>query len=103
MDIQFIAVGTATNPTLYNTETLENLKVNVSLVKGDVLRINTTRGQKSITLTHEGVTTNVINDLEPGSTWLQLQAGENKLLYTADSNPENLIVRIEYNNLYEGV
>lgn len=103
MDIQFIAVGSATNPTLYNTETLESLKVNISLVKGDVLRVNTTRGQKSITYTHEGVTTNVINDLEPGSTWLQLQAGENKLLYTADLNAENLIVRIEYNNLYEGV
>lgn len=103
MDIQFIAVGSATNPTLYNTETLESLKVNISLVKGDVLRVNTTKGQKSITYTHEGVTTNVINDLEPGSTWLQLQAGENKLLYTADSNAENFIVRIEYNNLYEGV
>lgn len=103
MDIQFIATGSATNPTLYNTETLESLKVNISLVKGDVLRINTTRGQKSITYTHEGVTTNVINDLEPGSTWLQLQAGENKLLYTADLNAENLIVRIEFNTLYEGV
>lgn len=103
MDIQFIAVGSATNPTLYNTETLESLKVNISLVKGDVLRINTTKGQKAITLTHEGVTTNVINDLEPGSSWLQLEAGENKLLYTADANAENLIVRIDYNNLYEGV
>lgn len=103
MSIRFIAVGAATNPTLYNTETLESLKVNISLERGDVLRINTTKGQKSITCTHEGVTTNVINDLEPGSTWLQLQAGENKLLYTADTNPENLIVNIDYSNLYEGV
>lgn len=103
MDIRFMAIGSATNPTIYNTETLESMKVNISLENGDVLRINTTRGQKAITFTHEGVTTNVINDLEPGSTWLQLQAGVNKLLYTADSNPENLIVNIEYNTLYEGV
>lgn len=103
MDIQIIATGSASNPVIYNTDTLESLKVNINLVRGDVLRINTNRGQKAITLTHEGVTTNVINDLEPGSKWLQLEPGANDILYSADTSPENLIVNIEYSTLYEGV
>ena len=103
MDIRIVAVGSAMNPVIYNTETLESLKVNISLVRGDVLRINTNRGQKSITLTRNGITTNVINDLVPGSTWLQLAPGENTLLYSADMTAENLIVNIEYSTLYEGV
>ena len=55
MDIKFMAIGSATNPLIYNTETMESMKVDISLEKGDILRINTTRGKRSITFTHEGV------------------------------------------------
>lgn len=103
MDIRIVATGSASNPVIYNTDTLESLKVNINLAQGDALRINTNRGKKAITLTRNGTTTNVINNLASGSKWLQLEPGVNKLLYSADASPENLIVNIEYSTLYEGV
>lgn len=103
MTITFHATGSVTNPAIYHVDKLQKTKVDISLEAGDVLEINTHRGSKSITLIRNGTSTNVINDLDPTSIWIQLDAGTNTLLYTADENPENLTATISYFNLYEGV
>lgn len=96
-----LADGIST-PTIYNADTGEYLSVSVVLNKGDVLRINTNRGSKSITKIVNGVSTNVINYLSNGSTWLQLEAGVNKFTYDA-GGAERLEVVFEYHHQYEGV
>lgn len=101
--IEFAAHGTCQNPTLYNVETGEMIKVNVTLHEGDMLIINTNKGYKSVVQTIDGVQTNVINYLDKASTWLQLESGDNTMLYSADSLPENIQCTVIYSDLYEGV
>lgn len=101
--VTFTAYGVVQNPTIYNVETRQSLKVEIEMNEGDILTINTNKGSKSIISTVDGVETNVLNDLAVGSTWLQLESGDNVMTYTADNYPENLTCNIEYSNLYEGV
>ena len=103
MTLSFKALGTVVNPTLYNVETRESLKVNITLNEGDALNINTNQGQKSVTYVSQGLSTNVINNLDASSSWLQLEPGENILLYTADQYPQFLICNLIFNDQYEGV
>lgn len=103
MIIEFKALGETTNPTIYNFETGAKIKVNVTLEEGDILTVNTNKGQKSVTKNHNGVITNAINLLDRTSEWLQLISGDNIFLYTADTLPQNLTCTIYYNELFEGV
>lgn len=101
--IVFHAVGEVSNPTIYNVETRENLKVNISMNNGDTLTIDTRKGSKRIIKTVNGVEINALNYLDTASTWLALESGDNIMIYTADTHPENLMCDIVFNNLYEGV
>lgn len=101
--IIFHATGPASNPAIYNVDTGESFKVNISMSAGDLVIINTIKGEKGVTSVINGVTTNIINNVEMGSTWLQFESGANTMLYNADSSPENLQCYITFNNLYEGV
>lgn len=89
-------------PTIYNVDTGEYLSVDVVLNKGDVLRVNTNKGSKSIIKIVDGVETNIINYLANGSTWLQLDAGANDFTYDVN-NADRLEVIFEYHHQYEGV
>lgn len=103
MVIEFHATGSVTNPILYNTETGERIKVNVSMSAGDSVLISTVRGEKSITKVSDGVKTNIINDIDQGSVWLQLNYGDNPLWFSADANSDNLRCTVVFSCLYEGV
>ena len=103
MVVKFTAAGACENPAIYNTETNEGIKVNISLEAGDILEINTNKGEKGVYLNRNGTITNKINALDKTSTWLQLEAGDNSMLYTADANPENLMCNLIYGSLFEGV
>lgn len=101
--IIFHATGPASNPAIYNVDTGESFKVNISMSAGDLVIIDTIKGEKGVTSVINGVTANIINNVEMGSTWLQFESGANTMLYNADSSPENLQCYITFNNLYEGV
>lgn len=103
MLIRFWATGEVVNPTLYNTDKGEFLRINVSMERGDLIEINTVNGEKSITMTSEGETTNALNYLDAGSKWLILESGDNTFSTGADEHPENLACTLWYSNLYEGV
>lgn len=103
MTIIFHAVGEVSNPTIYNVETRESLKINITMANGDVLIIDTKKGEKRITNIVDGVEINALNYLDKASTWLALESGDNIMIYTADERPENLMCDIIFNNLYEGV
>lgn len=103
MMIEFHATGSATNPTLYNVDTGEKIKININMNEGDTIIVNTNKGSKSIVQIVNGAPVNIINNLDLASTWLQLNTGSNTMLFTADSFSNNLICNIIYNDLFKGV
>lgn len=91
------------NPTIYDSDTGQFIKLNITLNEGDIVIINTNKGEKSVTLIVDGIKTNAINYFATSSTWLQLKLGLNHFTYNADSNVEFLKVTLAHNILYEGV
>ena len=65
--------------------------------------INTSKGDKSITLIREGVSYNILNCLDKNTDWFTLAKGDNIFAFTADSGVTNLQFRIENKVIYEGV
>lgn len=101
--ISIKALGEVDTPKIYNVETSESFIVNITLRAGDLLTINTRRGEKAITLLREGVKSNIIGSIAPGSTWFQLAPGDNLFTIAANSLVENMLVTFDIINQYEGV
>lgn len=97
------ATGYLSNPAIYNTGKSEYFKLNLSMIKGDEIYINTKIGKKQVLLTRNGVTSNIISHLEIGSSWFTFDPGDNLFMITADTNPENLTAYCIITNQFEGV
>jgi len=91
------------NPIIRNVSTGEFLGLELTLNHGDVLEINTNKGQKAITQYINDVPQNAINALMKDSTWFQLEPGLNRYYYEADANETYLRIEFLHNILYEGV
>lgn len=96
------ATGNATNPMVFNDERLELIGFNLSMSAGDELVINTNKKHKSAKLTHNGVTTSVINKISMNSTWMQLLPGDN-IIGIYDGTLQSLTCIVEFEDKYEGV
>ena len=104
MRIQFKALATVINPSLFNINTREYIKVNRTLKAGDILEITTEFANKRIEMIRSnGVRENVFNWLDLDSEFLQLSIGDNLFRYDAESGIDNLEVAIYYSPLYLGV
>lgn len=101
--IDFRALGTAVNPSLLNIDTQEFIKVNYTLEAGDVLSVSTYYGQKEVFLKTGGQTIDAFRYLDPDSSYIQLEVGDNLFRYDAESNVAGLEVSIYHNNQYLGV
>ena len=102
--IVFYATASLTNPSLKNTETEEYIKIKASLSKGDKLEVTTHYRNKTAYITRaNGEKENAIQYLDPSSTFLQLEIGDNLFSYNADSGKSNLEITIYHDNLYRGV
>jgi hypothetical protein len=96
--------GPAINPIITNKTTGEFIKVNQTLQEGEVMRIDTTPGNKSVYFVQpDGTERNVFNWIDLESTFFQLVVGENEIEYSADSDIQGAIVNIRYNKLYNAV
>lgn len=104
--------GTVVNPSIYNIETLEAIRINTdkvaaivgsALTAGDEIRINSVATEKSITLLRGGRSYNILNALDINATWLVLHEGDNIFSYTADSGELNIMFKIEAQKLLQGV
>lgn len=93
----------AVTPTIYNADTGEYLRIQGDVLKGDMITITTKTGEKHITLTRNGVTTNAIQKLVPGSTWLTMREGTSTFHIDAEEGVENLKVTIIHRDAYLGV
>lgn len=98
-----ISGGPAKNPTIHNIATGEYIQISGDIEQGDIIRITTKTGNKTVTLDRGGIVTNIINRLVSGSAWLNLREGENKFALSAASGLQNLKVRLIHRNAYLGV
>ena len=83
MIITIIALADVVNPTIYKADG-SFIGVNDSMVVGDEIIINTNRGEKSITKNG----TNILSKIKPGSSFLQLDTGDNELTIDSDGDTE---------------
>ena len=103
MRVAFKALATLTNPSILNVNTQEYIKINKTMVAGEVISVSTYFGDKKINSILNGVTTNAINYIDFQSTFLQLAVGDNLFRYNSDTNLDNLEVSIYYQPQYLGV
>lgn len=103
--ISITATGSVSNPKIYNNNTGEFFGFDIDMVEGDLVTINTNRGEKSITLTRDGVDHNIISNVSRDSTWLALETGDNQFTYVTDTSrgEELLQIIFKHRTIYEGV
>lgn len=103
MRIQFKALATVVNPSLFNINTREYFKINKTMSAGEIITVTTGFGDKRVYLDSNGVVTNAFNYIDLNSTFLQLEVGDNLFRYGADEGIDNLEVSIYYTPQYWGV
>ena len=103
MKIQFKALATVVNPSLFNINTREYFKINKTMSAGEIITVTTGFGDKKVYLDSNGVVTNAFNYIDLNSTFLQLEVGDNLFRYDADEGIDNLEVSIYYTPQYLGV
>ncbi len=103
MKIEFKALATVANPSLFNINTREYFKINKTMEAGEIITVTTHFQNKRVELDKNGVTTNAFNWIELNSTFLQLDPGDNLLRYNSDEGIDNLEVQIYYTPQYLGV
>lgn len=112
MTISIQANGPAENITIFDRTTQEAMRIDTTklanmmgspLQAGDEILITTQRGGKSVSLYRSGFKTNIINALDRDADWIQLRRGENIISFAAAEGQTNLIMRISYRVIYEGV
>ncbi len=103
MKIQFKALATVVNPSLFNVNTREYFKINKTMEAGEVVTVTTHFQNKRVELNKNGVISNAFNWIDFQSTFLQLDVGDNLLRYDASSGLDNLEVSIYHTPMYLGV
>jgi predicted phage tail component-like protein len=102
IDIQ-VSGGGVLNPALHNVYTRESFRLNITLQDGDVVTLNTKRGEKSVTLLRHGTKQNILNHMAAGSIWLQLYEGDNIFTCSADEGAEFMFTHWKHRVRFEGV
>lgn len=103
MEVKFKALGILSNPSLFNVNTREYMKINQTMQAGDIITITTHLQNKRVWLDRNGIRTNIFNWWDELGTFLQLETGDNLFRYDADEGIENLDVSIYYTPQYLGV
>lgn len=91
------------NPTIHDITHGIKMTLNITMQKTDRIVIKSTYFEKSITLIRDGVSTNAIGYMRPGSKWFNLSAGGNLFSYECESGSERLKIELLADVLYSGV
>lgn len=95
---------TVHNPIIGNDSTGQYMRLNLTMNVGDVVVINTNKGNKSVKLISNGLTSNIIGRLGYGSDWFVLKKGQNQIrINTSDGVTSGMKVVFEHRNLFKGV
>lgn len=101
--IKIFAVGTVANPIIYDVMKKEHMKLNFTMQASDTIIINTNVGEKGITLVRNGVSSNLLGQMEKDSSWFVLVPGDNVFAFTCDSGEANLQITFTTSAMYAGV
>ena len=102
--ITFEFLGATTGIRINNTTRGEYMILNDSKIEAivgspiaqyDLIRIDTTRGNKSATLSRGGIVYNILHAVDLSSKWIYLQTGANHFTYTATSGFDYMLVNLE--------
>ena len=103
MIIEFRALATLENPSLFNVNTQEFAKINKTMEAGEIIRINTHFAEEDVEMELNGVISNAFNYIDEDMTFLKLNQGDNLFRYDAESGLDNLVVNIYRQDRYLGV
>lgn len=112
--VSFHLTGEVGDITFYNSTTNEYFTIDVSKVEeivgngftlgnGDDIILRSTTGNKSVTLIHAGISTNILPAMTPGSDWIQLVKGWNTIGYYDALDSKNLVCTVNNQVKYSGV
>lgn len=101
--IELHAAGVVENPVIYDKDTREKFALTFTMEGGDVIRINTNTGEKSVILIRDGKESNIINYSDMNNDWFKLRYGDNKFTYDCEAGYEFLNVKMIFSNKFEGV
>lgn len=101
--LEFIAKGEVVNPSLFNVNTRQFIKLNKTMAAGEIIKVNTNYGEKSVVSIYGGTTENALMYWDLDSTFLQLDVGDNILRYDAETNLNNLEINVFYYPKFLGV
>lgn len=100
--VRFEASGTVVNPSLYDVNHHELMKINTTMHVGDVVEVTTGENNKRVKLISGGTITNISNLMDYPPKWLQAYPGDNWLRYNAESGIDSLSVTIICTPAYWG-
>ncbi len=116
--ITIVVGGETDQVNIINVQTREEMKIDTDIIAtitgetspsgygllaGDLIKINTMKGEKSATLLRAGRTYNIRNALGLFPTWFTLHRGDNSFAYTTETDLPTLLFTMEAYDLYEGV
>lgn len=98
--IELIAKSTVDVPKISRESDGAFMEININMHDGDVLRIDTNRGQKSAKLITNSGTINVIGSVNTNSEWLKLEPGDNTLIATALNRDAEMYLSLTYKRAF---
>lgn len=102
--IQFKMLGTVIKPYIENVDTGAKVMIDATLQGGDIVTVNTQRGNEYVTLERNGVTYNYFNYLSLDSDMhLSVDVGDNLIRYDAEQYVNSLEVTIYHTPQFVGV
>lgn len=103
MVVEFIAKREIKKPYIFNMNTREEIKINKTLKAGEIVRVNTNYGNKTVRGVLNDEETNYFKYLDINSSFIQLESGENLFRWGAETNESSLEVNIIYSPKFLGV
>lgn len=97
------ATDAVQNPKIANATNGDFFGLNITMQTGDIITINTIKGEKSVKLLRGGTTTNLIGNRMSGSAWIQLEPNQNVVRMDADEGLEYLLASVAFVKKFEGV
>ena len=90
-------VGTSTNPIITNLHTFEFLKLNGTLESGDIVTISRNKDEfLTAILNRDGREIDIISWIDGGSTFFELNVGDNMVSVNDDEGGAGLLGRLSY-------
>jgi len=102
LTVKFMASGTVENPSLYDVNRHELMKIDTTMYSGDEIIITTGDGNKRVKLISGGVMANINNLMAYPPKWLKAYQWDNLFRYNADSGIDSLSVSILSTQAYWG-